>query len=54
MQYPIIIIIIIITNQPTVKESCPDGNDTLNFRVQLQPLTRARLGLMDHIGFEFF
>ena len=49
-----IIIIIIITNQPTVKESCPDGNDTLNSRVELQPLTRVCVGLMDHIGFEFF
>ena len=50
----IIIIIIIINNQPTVKESCPDGNGTLNSRVELQPLTRVCLGLMDHIGFKFF
>jgi len=26
---------IIINNQPTVKESCPDGNGTLNSRVEL-------------------
>ena len=32
------VIIIIINNQPTVKESCPDGNGTLNSRVELQPL----------------
>ena len=47
-------IIIIINNQPTVNESCPDGNGTLNSRVELQPLTRVCVGLMDHIGFEFF
>ena len=49
----VVYIIIIITNQPKVKESCPDGNDTLNSRVELQPLTRVCVGLMDHIGFEF-
>ena len=49
----VIIIIIIIINQPTVKESCPDGNGTLSSRVELQPLTRVCVGLMDHIGFEF-
>ena len=38
------IIIIIITNQPTVKESCPDGYDTLSSRVELQPLTRVCTG----------
>ena len=48
------IIIIIINNQPIVKESCPGGNDTLSSRVELQPLTRVCLGLIDHIGFEFF
>ena len=45
------IIIIIINNQPIVKESCPGGNDTLNSTVELQSLTRVCLGLMDHIGF---
>ena len=48
------IIIIIINNQPTVNESCPDGNGTLNSRVELQPLTRVCVGPMDHIGFELF
>ena len=47
-------VLIIINNQPTVKEPCPDGDGTLNSRVELQPLTRVCVGLMDHIGFEFF
>ena len=46
--------IITIIIQPTVRESCPDGNNTLNSRVELQSLTRVCLDHMDHTGFESF
>ena len=53
-RYPCSFIISIINNQPTGKVSYLVGNVTLISRVELQPITRVCLGLMDHIGFDYF